>query len=255
MASLAAGPLVANWKDAVHLAAMSGCVEAVDIVLSKLGTTAELQTAAAAALRNTCAAGNMSLVERLLLHWRCDAGVRGACGAALVIAAENGQLEVVERLLLEHDEEFDSAISRAAAPAAGGGHLAVLERLMADPRIDPAGFAAAMREACHGGYVHVVSRLLAEPNLKIKRGSHALLALAARRSHVDVLHELLADPRVDAEAYLQRVLKSDRRDLMTLPACYALITRPSAVRLLLTEATEKDPRFPRAYGSRDVVAW
>lgn len=256
-AALATAPLATDWRDAVHLAAMSGSVEAVDILLSKLGSDANVCVAAAtAALRIACAHGNIALVDHLLLHWRCDAGDHGSSGVGLALAAENGHVDIVERLLVEDDVAASGSLGEAACRAAGAGHLPVLERLLADPRTDPsASFNAAIREASLCGSTGAVRRLLEEPRVDPGAGNQASLALAARRGHVAVIHELLADPRVSVDAFLGSVVKSAGRDHMTLPACYALLSKPSAVRLLLAETTGKDPRFPRAYGSRDVASW
>jgi hypothetical protein len=57
----------------------------------------------------------------------------------------------------------DSAIRIASF----NGHLAVVERLLADPRVDPsAKDNAAIRWASKKGHLAVVERLLADPRVR-----------------------------------------------------------------------------------------
>jgi hypothetical protein len=55
----------------------------------------------------------------------------------------------------------------AIREASANGHLAVVERLLADPRVDPsADDNYAIREASSNGHLSVVERLLADPRVR-----------------------------------------------------------------------------------------
>jgi hypothetical protein len=69
----------------------------------------------------------------------------------------------VERLLADPRVDPAAAESAAILSAAERGHLAVVERLLADPRVDPAAVGnAAIRGAAACGHADVVERLLVE---------------------------------------------------------------------------------------------
>lgn len=175
--------------------------------------------------------GNLSIIERLLADARVNAAARNS--GALVAAAGKGHVDVVARLLADprvkptarycgaylaaaahgHAAAMDllqPASSAAAAPArlnecliqaAAGGHISTVERLLADPRVDPrADASAALIAAAREGHLPVLERLLADGRADPAQRSNAAVRLAATAGHAAVLGRLLADPRVDPSA-------------------------------------------------------
>jgi hypothetical protein len=77
------------------------------------------------------------------------------------MAAENGHLAVVERLLQDKRVDPSADDNYAVRWAAVNGHLAVVERLLQDKRVDPsADDNYAVRWAAANGHLAVVERLL-----------------------------------------------------------------------------------------------
>jgi hypothetical protein len=78
------------------------------------------------------------------------------------MASENGHLAVVERLLQDPRVDPSALDNGAIQMASYGGHLAVVERLLQDPRVDPSdsGNNWAIQHASEGGHLAVVERLL-----------------------------------------------------------------------------------------------
>lgn len=142
---------------------------------------------------------------------------------ALQEAARGGHLEVVERLLeaktdvnadadnqrqismhwlLEPEEDRFTFRCTALQMAAGGGHLEVVERLLAAKAdVDTYG---ALQEASRGGHLQVVERLLeatADVNEEDMYGDTAL-QMATLNDHLKVMERLLkakADVNVEAD--------------------------------------------------------
>jgi hypothetical protein len=80
---------------------------------------------------------------------------------AIKSASLNGHLAVVDRLL--QDERVDPAAddNNAIKSASRNGHLAVVDRLLQDERVDPAADdSEAIRWASRNGYSAIIKRLL-----------------------------------------------------------------------------------------------
>lgn len=151
----------------------------------------------------------------------------------ILTAAVNGRADVIEYLL--QDKCTNPAIggSESLILAAAKGHVAVVERLLRVPRIDP---VTAFHAAVHGGshddgrdvsnYLRIVALLLRDPRVDptvfesdalrvaVRNGGLAMVDLllrdgranpatnniilaAAEHGHAEVVKRLLQDPRVD----------------------------------------------------------
>ena len=144
-------------------------------------------------------------------------GVAGH-GTPLLVAARGGHTEMVallldygvdpEELQVRAPRHHGEALARSAlGAAAGGGHLGVVDLLLATgARVDraPEGDASPLMLAAAGGHASVMRRLLeygADVNLVVPGDGTALIAAA--RSGQAILVELLlnygADPNVEVE--------------------------------------------------------
>lgn len=178
------------------------------------------------------AAGHAAVLECFLGDSRIDAAGRTY---ALFAACEHGQLSVVERLLADPLVDPGAAHPKAAASAvcedgrrryfrdvydpyetlrstksqrfsdealrlaAAGGHLAVVERLLADPRVSPVSSMSSLpfEAAVLRAHVDVARRLLADPRLRLGCFADEALSIAAAQGNVPLLDLLLTDGRFD----------------------------------------------------------
>jgi hypothetical protein len=103
------------------------------------------------------------------------------------------------------------------------GHVPVVERLLADPRVDPAASDSyAIRLASEHGHVTVVERLLADPRVDPAASDSYAIRLASEHGHVTVVERLLADPRVDpaaSDSYAIRLASEHGRVLWLSDYC------------------------------------
>ncbi|KAL8726314.1 MAG: hypothetical protein Q9166_006792, partial [cf. Caloplaca sp. 2 TL-2023] len=120
--------------------------------------------------------------------------------SSLQSAAGGGHLAVVERLLQEKADVNATSIDGGTAlqAAAGGGHLAVVERLLqkkADVNAINIDGGTALQAAAGGGHLAVVERLLQKAGVNAAatyKGSTALQA-AAGGGHLAVVEKLLKE--------------------------------------------------------------
>jgi hypothetical protein len=126
--------------------------------------------------------------------------VDGNVHRALVRAAENGHIAVVDRLL--QDVRVDpSADGNSAIQIAAYYNLAVVERLLQDKRVDPsANDNYAVRAAAVNGHVAVVERLLQDERVDPSANNNEAVRVAASEGHLAVVERLLQDKRVDPSA-------------------------------------------------------
>lgn len=171
------------------------------------------------------ATGRLLDVDVLL----ADDSDRPSRDLALIAAAANGHLPIVERLLADplvdpSAAHPDAAVSHLDAEgrrlrrsvswpgdahpnealrlAAAGGHSAVVERLLADPRVSPTDRSVSLplNVAIRLGHVVVARRLLADPRLADCRLPHDALYDAASRGDAAMVSLLLADGRFNPRA-------------------------------------------------------
>ena len=78
------------------------------------------------------------------------------------------------------------------------GHLAVVERLLQDQRVDPsANNQWAIRWSSKYGRLPVVGRLLQDPRVDPSSDNQFAIRSANENGHVEVVRFLLHNPRVD----------------------------------------------------------
>lgn len=251
--------------DALHAA----CAGGFTAVVARLLTDPRIRPSFGnyAALATACRRGHTAVVQLLIAHiagngWpaatvkapqterkrrRKDAAAsRPPCESerqaavlqiALLSAARGDALELVEWLLASHGEILYAigAVDAAFRRACYCGSLAVLDRLLADPRVDPAhDDNKPLRKACRGGQWRAVERLLDDPGVDPSVLRQYAIRAAAASGPVHLVERLLADPRVDPAACSNRAIRS---------ACTAGNTN-AAMRLLA------DPRVdPTAMGN------
>jgi hypothetical protein len=127
-------------------------------------------------------------------------------------AARNGHLAVVEQLL--QDERVDPSANDnfAIGLAAGNGRLAVVERLLQDLRVDPsADNNYAVRLAAERGHLAVVERLLQDVRVDPSADGNYAVRWAAQFGYLAVVDRLLEDDRVDVAVALQHSRPEDRK--------------------------------------------
>lgn len=92
-------------------------------------------------------------------------------------------------------------INRAVQQASMDGHIAIVERLLQDPRIDPsADNNRALWNACIEGHTTVVDRLLQDSRVDPSFGRNRAIRLSSECGHISVVNRLLQDHRVDPVA-------------------------------------------------------
>jgi ankyrin repeat protein len=124
----------------------------------------------------------------------------------------NGHIAVVERLL--QDERVDPSADHNCAIllAAQNGHLAVVERLLQDVRVDPSAHNNdAVRWAARCGQLAVVERLLRDERVDPTAGDNYAVRQAARNGHLAVVDRLLEDNRVDAAVAIRHTRPEHRK--------------------------------------------
>jgi hypothetical protein len=136
--------------------------------------------------------GDVAVVGALIAE-----GIDPSAGdnCALRAASEEGHLAVVERLLT--DPRVNQSANDAIVLASMNGHLSVVERLLADPRVDPAvEDGLAIRFASAMGHLAVVECLLADPRVDPSAAENDAIRAASENGHLAVVERLLVDPRV-----------------------------------------------------------
>jgi surface antigen len=142
--------------------------------------------------------GRLADVQRMLESG--EVPVNGKLNDALVRAAVNGHVDVdffLRHAMFDPSAEGNVAIRRAAE----NGHLAVVERLLQDERVNPSdGNNLAVRSAAHYGHLEVVERLLEDDRVDPSADNNDAVRLAAQRGNLAVVEQLLQDKRVDPSA-------------------------------------------------------
>jgi hypothetical protein len=96
--------------------------------------------------------------------------------------------------------------------AAANGHLAVVERLLQDKRVDPsADDNYAVRLAAQRGHLAVVERLLQDERVDPSADDNYAVRWAAQNGHLAVVDRLLEDDRVDVAVAIQHSRPEHRK--------------------------------------------
>jgi ankyrin repeat protein len=168
--------------------------------------------------------GRLADVQRMLESGELPVNVNGNPNAALVrhamfdpsadgnrairLAAKNGHLAVVERLLQDPRVDPSAEDNIAVRYAALLGHLAVVDLLMQDERVDPsADDHDSVRSAALNGHLAVVDRLLQDPRVDPSADNNYAVRLASHEGHLAVVARLLRDARVDPSANDNRAVR------------------------------------------------
>jgi hypothetical protein len=150
------------------------------------------------ALRHYCRAGDVRRVKVAL-----EDQSLGGCLPAIILAlaSANGHAAIVQLLLADPRVDPCARANLALQFASEYGRESVVKILLADPRVDPAAEDnIAIREASANGHINIVKLLLAYSNVDpAAYGNHAIRH-ASRRGHTAIVKLLLADLRVDPAA-------------------------------------------------------
>lgn len=123
----------------------------------------------------------------------CPAAASEIFSWALCHAARSGNVQSVDRLLADPRVDPAAADNSAIREAARAGHLAVVERLLADPRADPsAADDEAVRTVARLGHAAIVQCLLADARVEPAARRGSTIRGAAKFGHLAVVDRLLA---------------------------------------------------------------
>lgn len=213
---------ILSIEEAVVAAAAGGHGDILDRLLADPRIDFPLNDGwAVEALRAAAAAGHVTVVARFLRAPLCEKlSLKGWWAAsALRAAAAHGHVAVVDEMIklgvdptvrAPHTfpgcRPINSPMGTPLFDACKYGHVAVVERLLADPRVDPAAPQVddtpycALHVAATFGQLAVVERLLADSRVDVAADFDGVLAEAAAHGHALVVDRLLRDPRVDCSA-------------------------------------------------------
>lgn len=139
---------------------------------------------------------NIEMVELLLPF--VDPSAEG--NKAIWLAVENGNVAVVDRLLEDPRVDPSAEGNNTICLAADYGNLAMVDRLLADPRVDPSAECnEAICVAAEEGHMAIVDRLLADPRFDPSRKYNRAIVRASYYGHTAVVKRLLEDPHIDPE--------------------------------------------------------
>jgi ankyrin repeat protein len=211
----------ANNNYAIRTAAERGDVCVVKLLLT------DARTHCSDALTAASTHGHVEVVVELL---RCNASSSSSFhpagrlrdNAPLCGAARRGPVRVVHQLLVataaaaaaaDDDPPLDLGFHfhMSLVVAAHHGHVAVVERLLEDARVDPSiDGGAVVRTAAVGGHADVVQLLLRDARADPSAHGNRALQTASNLGHSDVVRLLVRDARVlsrhDAMALLDTVV-------------------------------------------------
>lgn len=164
--------------------------------------------------------GRAEMVHSLLLHPRVDVNHDIVC-QALLSAARAGHVAVVEVLLADPRADPAAFSNCIVWRAAESGHLAVVECLLADERVNPGACTTAALDTTAAKDLlnrrfDAVERLLADPRVDPRRGAaKGIFQLAAHHGHAGIIARLLADGRIDPASNQNMVLRCAAEDGQT----------------------------------------
>ena len=112
----------------------------------------------------------------------------------LLLIIRKGNLAAVNRLLADPRVDPSARDNTAIIEVCARGHLEVVERLLADPRVNPSDVNNyALKSACANGHLAVVKRLLEDPRVSALANSSVYpVYLARKNNHIEILELLKA---------------------------------------------------------------
>lgn len=211
---------------ALRLASAIGNLPIVTLLLGDGRTLSPSNMSAA--VRAACAGQHVEVLRRLLADRRVSVREIEAF-EALRCAIKFENLQMLDLLLADgrimHSQEMWR--QRALNAACAVGNLALLERLLLLPAIDPSsGRDSALVEASARGHLPVVNRLLQDGRVNAVLGAHPGFAEAAAAGHLQVVEGMLTAARNPASPAVGRT---------ALPAA-AAAGFPLVVQRLLADA-------------------
>jgi len=115
----------------------------------------------------------------------------------LRFCAKRGTITVVEKLLADPRVDSVSDLNGALRDSAANGHAEVVKLLLADARVDPACFDDdALRFSALRGHTGVVELLLADPRVDPAALENYAIRTSAMKQHTEVVQLLCLAPRV-----------------------------------------------------------
>jgi len=113
----------------------------------------------------------------------------------------NGSLATVDHLMRNNLVDPSHSYNDPIRSASYEGHLAIVDRLLQDPRVDPTiqddCEANALQIACCGNHVEVVDRLLQDPRVDLnapRDGPNTPLFIASVEGHLQIVRRILREP-------------------------------------------------------------
>ncbi len=135
------------------------------------------------------------LREASVYHIRSDISEH-----ALLVAAENGHLAVVDWLLKNPKVDPSFNNNETLRKAAENGRLKIVELLLQDPRVDPMDHEYinynALELAVVNNHPRVVKKLMLDPRVDPSLPHNSAIIDASRLDYIGVVNELLNDDRV-----------------------------------------------------------
>jgi hypothetical protein len=123
--------------------------------------------------------------------------------STLIEASKNGHLAIVERLLQDPRVDPSAQNNFAIAIASMNGHLAVVERLLEDPRVDPsAKNNCAIRWAAYSNHLAIVERLLQDARVEPTRA----FRISIFYLNIPIIILFMNDKRINIMSNLQDIV-------------------------------------------------
>lgn len=155
------------WADAVVYAAQSGIIAAVDTLLRHppAGTPQNV----GAALRIAASRGDAAMVDHLIDTWHAGSSPESSdAEAALWAGAGGGHLEIVQCLVARCGVDPTGGSNAALAQAAMHGHIPVFGWLLDQEKaVSPVLLLSALRHACREGHAALAALLLQDCRLHL----------------------------------------------------------------------------------------
>lgn len=161
-----------------------------------LGASRYVMPRQGAPLTAAAASGHVDVMRRLLDDPRLAVDPAARHNEALIAAAAWGQAAAVD-FLLTYRRGRNANAAPATASEAAEADIPQAEAHIPQAEVDPAARGnEALLWACYGGHIAVVHRLLADPRVDPSARCQAAVIAAAAQGHAAVVERLQADPRV-----------------------------------------------------------
>ena len=131
--------------------------------------------------------------------------------------------------------------------ACGSGHLAIVERLLQDSRVDPSDNDNwAIIFASENGHSAIVERLLQDSRVDPSDDENLAIRWASQNGHSAIVECLLRDDRVDRDIAIAIALRNEQSEILLLPSLLPFVKRKDRVRQLIPHIAVKE-EFVRSF--------